>query len=661
MHEAALALGLILQRFTLVDHQRYQLKTKETLTIKPDGFKIKVRMREGREHTPVPLSLSAAAPVHVGTTPARAAQRPSHGTKLLVLYGSNLGTAEELAHRLAENAEVNGFETTLGAMDDYAGKLPQDGALVIICASYNGAPPDNATKFVAWLDKSAPPDAAKNVRFTVFGCGNREWAATYQSVPRHIDERLVALGGARVFERGEGDARDDLDGQYESWFTKLGPVAAQAFGIETGFDRDTTTEPLYAVETVATAAANPVVAAANAREMVVLGIRELQTRNGGASSERSTKHIDIALSAGTTYRVGDHLSVVPRNDPALVAAIARRFGLTAETTVRLAANAGRRAQLPVGEPITVGTLLGHYLEVQGVATRKAIAVMATHTRCPMTQPKLQALAADDEAGAAKYRAEVLAKRKSIYDLLEEHLACELPFPAYLEALSLLTPRYYSISSSPAGDASRCSITVGVVDEPARSGRGRFRGTCSTWLAGRAPGDAIFASVRETKAGFRLPDNDSVPIIMIGPGTGLAPFRGFFQERAARKAAGAILGPAMLFFGCRRPDHDFLYGDELQRFETDGIAQLRVAFSRGDGPKTYVQDLVRADSDAVWRLIERGAVIYVCGDGGKMEPDVKRALVELHAQKTGGSAVASQMWIEEMGRAGRYVLDVWSGG
>ena len=556
---------------------------------------------------------------------------------------------------------MNGFETTLGAMDDYAGKLPQDGALVIICASYNGAPPDNASKFIAWLDASAPADAAKGVRFTVFGCGNREWAATYQSVPRHIDERLASLGGQRVFERGEGDARDDLDGQYESWFGKLGPVAAQAFGIETGFDRDTTTEPLYAVETVPTAVANPVIAAANAQEMMVLGTRELQARNGGAGSERSTKHIDITLPAGTTYRVGDHLSVVPRNDPALVAAIARRFGLTADTTVRLAANAGRRAQLPVGEPITVGALLEQYLEVQGVATRKAIAVMAAHTRCPMTQPKLRALADDDETGSALYRAEVLARRQSIYDLLEEHPACELPFPAYLEALSLLTPRYYSISSSPAGDASRCSITVGVVEGPARSGRGHFRGTCSTWLAGRAAGDTIFASVRETKAGFRLPDDNSVPLIMVGPGTGLAPFRGFCQERAARKAAGETLGPALLFFGCRRPDHDFLYAEELKAFDRDGVATLKVGFSRGDGPKTYVQDLVLAEGDAVWHLIEQGAVIFVCGDGGKMEPDVKRALIALHAEKTGGAAAVSQSWIEEMGRDGRYVLDVWSGG
>ena len=361
------------------------------------------------------------------------------------------------------------------------------------------------------------------------------------------------------------------------------------------------------------------------------------------------------------YRVGDHLAVVPRNDPALVAAVARRFGLAPDTTIVLKANAGRRAQLPVDQPVTVGVLLGQYLEIQQVATRKQIALMAAHTRCPMTKPKLTALSVDDGTAGDLYRTEVLAKRRSVYDLLEEHPACELPFPAYLEALSLLTPRYYSISSSPSGDPVKCSITVGVVEGPARSGRGTYRGVCSTWVSGRAAGDTIHASVRETKAGFRLPDDTAVPVIMIGPGTGLAPFRAFCQERAARKAKGATLGPALLYFGCRRPDHDFLYADELKQFERDGVADLRVAFSRGDGPKTYVQDMLREDGDRVWSMTEQGAIIYVCGDGGRMEPDVKRTLVDLYRAKTGADEVKGEAWIAEMGRSNRYVLDVWSGG
>jgi cytochrome P450 / NADPH-cytochrome P450 reductase len=153
----------------------------------------------------------------------------------------------------------------------------------------------------------------------------------------------------------------------------------------------------------------------------------------------------------------------------------------------------------------------------------------------------------------------------------------------------------------------------------------------------------------------------VPIIMIGPGTGLAPFRGFLQERGALKAKGARLGPAMLFFGCRHPDQDFLYADELKAFEAAGVTELHTAFSRADGPKTYVQDLVAAQKERVWNLIEQGAIIYVCGDGSKMEPDVKAALVAMYRERTGSEADAAQRWIDALGTSNRYVLDVWAGG
>ncbi|HWX04964.1 MAG TPA: NADPH--cytochrome reductase, partial [Bradyrhizobium sp.] len=253
------------------------------------------------------------------------------------------------------------------------------------------------------------------------------------------------------------------------------------------------------------------------------------------------------------------------------------------------------------------------------------------------------------------------KRKSVFDLLEEHPACELPFHAYLEMLSLLAPRYYSISSSPSVDPSRCSVTVGVVEGPKSSGRGIYRGICSNYLSSRHAGETIHATLRETKAGFRLPDDASVPIIMIGPGTGLAPFRGFLHERAAQKTKGKSLGPAMLFFGCRHPDQDFIYADELKAFAASGITELHTAFSRGDGPKTYVQNLVAAQKDRVWSLIEQGAIVYVCGDGGKMEPDVKAALVAIYRERSGADADAGQRWIDDLGAKNRYVLDVWAGG
>lgn len=660
MHEAALAIGMILQRFKLIDVDRYQMHLKETLTIKPDGFKIKVRPRTDADRGAF-AGVKPAAAVSAAAAPRAARARPGHNTPLLVLYGSNLGTAEELATRVADLAEVNGFATKLAPLDDYAGKLPEEGGVLIFCASYNGAAPDNATQFVKWLGGDLPKDALSKVRYAVFGCGNSDWAATYQSVPRMIDEQLAAHGARSVYGRGEGDARSDLDGQFESWFAKAAEASVKEFGLDGNFSRSADDEPLYTVEPVAPTTVNAIVATGGVSPMKVLLNNELQNKAGAHPSDRSTRHIEVQIPAGVSYRVGDHLSVVPRNDPALVDSVARRFGFLPADQIRLNVPEGRRAQLPVGEAVSVGRLLTEFVELQQVATRKQIQIMSEHTRCPMTKPKLQALIGEDAEATERYRSEVLAKRKSVFDLLEEHPACELPFHAYLEMLSLLAPRYYSISSSPAGDPQRCSVTVGVVEAPASSGRGVFKGVCSNYLAGRRVGDTIHATIRETKAGFRLPDDPAVPIIMIGPGTGLAPFRGFLQERAARKADGAQLGPAMLFFGCRHPDQDFLYADELKAFAADGISELHTAFSRADGPKTYVQNVLAAQKDKVWPLIEQGAVIFVCGDGGKMEPDVKATLMSIYRDKTGSDADAAAGWIEQMGTKNRYVLDVWAGG
>ena len=659
MHEAALALGMILQRFKLIDVNRYHLHMKETLTVKPEGFKIKVRPRSDKERGAYAGAAPAVASTGAAAPPSRT--RPSHNTPLLVLYGSNLGSAEELATRVADLAEVNGFATRLAPLDDFVDKLPKEGGVLIFCASYNGAPPDNATQFVKWLRSDLAKDALAGVNYAVFGCGNSDWTATYQSVPRLIDEALASHGAHSVYARGEGDAKSDLDGQFERWFAQLAPAAVKAFGLDASFSRSADDEPLYRIEPVAPSAVNAVAALGGASPMKVLVNRELQNKSGDNASERSTRHIEIELPAGMSYRVGDHLSVVPRNDPALVDAVARRFGFLPADQVRLQVAAGRRAQLPVGEAVSVGQLLTDFVELQQVATRKQIQIMSEHTRCPVTKPKLLALVGEDDPSSERYRTEILAKRKSVFDLLQEYPACELPFHIYLEMLSLLAPRYYSISSSPSGDATRYSITVGVVEGPAVSGQGIYKGVCSTYLAGRREGESIHATVRETKAGFRLPEDNTVPIIMIGPGTGLAPFRGFLQERAARKAKGAALGPAMLFFGCRHPDQDFLYADELKAFAADGIAELYTAFSRAGGEKTYVQHLIAAEKEKVWRLLEQGAIVYVCGDGSRMEPDVKRTLAAIYSERAGVDTAAGQRWIEELGAQNRYVLDVWAGG
>jgi cytochrome P450 / NADPH-cytochrome P450 reductase len=302
----------------------------------------------------------------------------------------------------------------------------------------------------------------------------------------------------------------------------------------------------------------------------------------------------------------------------------------------------------------VHRLLSDFLELQLPATRKQIQAMAQHTRCPFTRPRLEALLEEE-----RFRAEILAKRKSVLDLLEEFPACELPFAAFLEMLPLMTPRYYSISSSPVADEARCSITVAVVEGAARAGSGVYHGVCSNHLARQAAGSTVQAFVKETTVGFRLPMDPAAPIIMIGPGTGLAPFRGFLRERAALKAQGRTLGPALLFFGCRHPDQDYIYADELKEQAAAGVVDLQVAFSRHDGKKTYVQDLLKEQAEKVSALIEQGAIVYVCGDGGRMEPDVKRALIALYRDRTGADEVAGEAWMARLAADNRYVLDVWA--
>ena len=636
MTEATLVLGLILQRFRLVDHTRYQLKIKESLTIKPEGLMMRVKLRP---------DIVRGSGVSAGARPApkkatRKKATRSHGTRLTVLFGSNMGTAEELARSIAETGEAQGFETVLASLDDQAGKLPRDGAVAIVCASYNGGPPDNAGAFLDSL-RDAAPGALSGVRYTVFGCGNRDWASTYQAIPRQIDELLAAKGAERLYARGEGDAREDLDGQFQAWSDPLLPALADKLGVKLELDAGAALEPLYQVQAVDKPPANPIIGGTGALPMRVLANRELQNPD---SSGRSTRHIEVQLPDGVSYRAGDHLSIVPQNAAALVERALRRFGFAPGAHVMLAAAEGRRATLPVGEAIAVHRLLSDFVELQHPATRKQIQVMAQNTRCPFTRPKLETLL-DEE----RFRAEVLSRRKSVLDLLEENPACELPFAAFLEMLPLMTPRYYSISSSPVADGNRCSITVAVVEGPARSGSGVYHGVCSNHLVRQASGATVQAFVKETKVGFRLPIDPAAPIVMIGPGTGLAPFRGFLRERATLKAQGRALGPAMLFFGCRHPDQDFIYADELEEQAAAGIVDLHVAFSRHDGKKTYVQDLLKVEAGRVRALIDQGAIVYVCGDGGRMEPDVKRALAAMYDEAFVGRLAADN----------RYVLDVWA--
>lgn len=662
MQEATLVMGMLLQRFKLIDHTNYQLQVKETLTLKPEHFSIKVRKRGVSDYSVTPTKVEVAHTQTPSLVENKPAPVPSgvkkHHTPLLVLYGSNLGTAEDLAHKLREDGTAYGFDAQVANLDDYVEKLPTSGAVIVVSASYNGQPPDNAVKFCEWVkDPQLASNALRGVNYTVFGCGNREWAATYQAIPKLLDTGLANHGATLVYPRGEGDASDDFEGQFTAWYTDFWTKLAESLKIDLGDISASTWGPLLEVEVLAGGkTSNPFAASYGAVEMKVLENRELQSKDGLYPSERSTRHIALELPAGMKYRAGDHLGVLPRNGDAQVQRVLTHFGFDHETRVLLHKSDERKTNLPIDEPVIVADLLQNYVELQEPTSRSQIRAMLASTECPPDQKRFQKMLEDD----ATYRTEVLSKRKSLIDLLEEFPACTMPFNLYLEALIPLRPRYYSISSSPLASPQECSITVSVVRSPALSGHGEYCGVASYYTAQLQPGDNILAFVRDTKETFRLPADSRTPIVMVGPGTGLAPFRGFLQERAQRRSMGEEVGPALLFFGCRHPEQDYLYEQELKHFAEEGVVNLFTAFSRVQDQKEYVQDVIAQQQDTVWELLQNGAMVYICGDGSNMAPAVRQTFGEIYWQKSGASQPEAEQWLDKMSQEGRYLVDVWSG-
>ncbi|TLF77910.1 bifunctional P-450/NADPH--P450 reductase [Bacillus spizizenii] len=651
LHEATLVLGMVLKYFTLIDHENYELDIKQTLTLKPGDFRIRVQTRHQEAiHTDVPAAEKEAPVEQKEETETKGASVIGLNNRpLLVLYGSDTGTAEGVARELADTASLHGVRTEVAPLNDRIGKLPKEGAVVIVTASYNGKPPSNAGQFVQWLQEIKPGEL-EGVHYAVFGCGDHNWASTYQYVPRFIDEQLAEKGATRFSERGEGDVSGDFEGQLDEWKKSMWTDAIKAFGLELNENADKERSTL-SLQFVRGLGESPLARSYEAAHASIAENRELQS----ADSDRSPRHIEIALPPDVEYREGDHLGVLPRNSQTNVSRILHRFGLKGTDQVTLSASGRSAGHLPLGRPVSLHDLLSYSVEVQEAATRAQIRELAAFTVCPPHKRELE-----DMTEEGVYQEQILKKRISMLDLLEQYESCEMPFERFLELLRPLKPRYYSISSSPRVNPEQASITVGVVRGPAWSGRGEYRGVSSSYLAERQAGDDVVMFVRTPESRFQLPEDPETPIIMVGPGTGVAPFRGFLQARAALKREGKALGEAHLYFGCRN-DHDFIYRDELEQFEKDGIVTVHTAFSRKEGmPKTYVQHLMADHAETLISILDRGGRLYVCGDGSKMAPDVEAGLQKAYQSVHGTGEEEAQNWLKHLQDTGIYAKDVWSG-
>jgi len=646
--EAKLAIAMILQRFAIHDPHGYRLTIKETLSIKPDEFHMRVRSRSPHER------LSVAPTTEVQEEEA-VASVSGGGQRLAVLYGTSLGTARDVAEEIAERASLDGFDTVVRPMDESFAKglEAEDRVLVVVTATYNGRAPDSAINVEKAID--AGFFAGKQwpeARFAVLGLGNSQWP-NFQAFPKRVDETLEATGARRLVPRAEADADGDFDGAIAAFLRTLW----KALG---GEAEPSEAKPSLSLRVVEAQAIRAQALPEHAARLTIVDNRELVRPADGLwdfsiePPRTSTRFIRLKLPHGASYRTGDHIAVYARNRPDQVDRALSRLGVLGETQVEVGGQGSRFRHLPIGSTVTVRQLLTDFVELQDPAPRRALDLIASHTRCPNSKAQLDAMAAD-WAGVSE-------KRLTVLDILDVVPAAELPLDAFVELSAAIAPRFYSIASSPMVSPDHVDLIVGTTRAPAWSGLGEHQGFASSYMRDVRAGDEVFGYVRSPNPPFAPPADPTVPMILVGPGTGFAPLRGFLQERAAQRAQGTATGDILLFFGCRHPDHDWLCREEVEAWAADGLVQPFLAFSAvPTHPWRFVQDAVLAEQERVWAALQAGAQIFVCGDGRYMAPAVRETLIAIHMQQSGTDHQHSSAWLEELIEQGRYHQDVFGFG
>uniref|UniRef100_A0A486XTR9 Sulfite reductase [NADPH] flavoprotein alpha-component n=1 Tax=Rheinheimera sp. BAL341 TaxID=1708203 RepID=A0A486XTR9_9GAMM len=550
------------------------------------------------------------------TAPAAAKANAS----LTILFGSQTGNARHVAEALAKQAQAKGITAKVTDMAEYkTSQLKNEQYLVIVTSTYGeGEPPENAIGLHNFLfSKKAPK--LNGLKYAVLGLGDTSYEF-FCKTAQDFDQRLAELGATPVQSRLDLDV--DYQAEADSWsnevVTKLEPELRSAAA---------PSAQVIAWPRVDTAGSvsqynkqNPFAAELYTKQKIT-----------GRDSTKDVRHIEISLAdSGLTYQPGDALGIYFSNDEALVRELLLLTAIARDTPVQLA-----------GETLPIEQALTEYLEL----TQSYPAFVEKYASAT-NNAALTALAAD-KAALRAYISE-----RQIIDIVRDQPGL-LSAQQLTDALRKQQPRLYSIASSQAEVEDEVHLTVGVLRYDA-FGQPHLGGA-SGFLAERlAEGEKLKVFVEQNN-NFRLPGNDDTPVIMIGPGTGIAPFRAFLQERDARAASGKN----WLFFGNPHFTQDFLYQLELQNYLKRGvITKLSVAFSRDQAEKVYVQDKLRAQGREVWQWLQDGAHLYICGDANRMAKDVQQALIDIVQQYGAKTAEQAQTYIEELRLAKRYQKDVY---
>ena len=617
LQEATLALAMMLQNFDLkLEDSSYQLRIKQTLTIKPDKLYVRASLRSGLTATELDRRIhSGIAKSKTNVTQAssdRPASTAAEG-EMTILYGSNTGTCQALASKLASEASSYGIKAAVHPMDNLTGRIPTKSPTVIITASYEGEPPDNASHFIEWMQHLEGQEL-EGVKYAVFGCGHSDWRTTFHRIPKLVNDTFTKHGAERISNLGTTDcAKSSPTGDFETWCDDtLWPTLRK---YHKGSDADVA--PALDVEISTHGRAEAL--HHDVQVATVKDVRLLTTQG-----EPGKYHLDIELPPGSSYECGDYLAILPQNPESVVREIMAHFNLPADALITLKSPAF--APLPVNAPISVYDLLRNYVELSQPATKRAISTLSKYAADKSLQTRLMDLTQNN----GNFEKEVSEPRLSIFNLLSSHPEINLPFAMFLTLLLPLSVRQYSISSSPLSSPTTATITYGILSSTTskRNPPGsslvstdhqhQFHGVASTYLASLSPSDKIQVSVRRTaKSTFRLPHDPSTPLLMFCAGTGLAPFRGFVQQRVVQMENNPRikLAPAVLFIGCRSQTRDRLYADELDGWVEKGAASIKYAFSqepeKSKGCK-YVADLMEKERELIVETWRAGARVYLCG-------------------------------------------------
>ncbi|KAF7594311.1 hypothetical protein BBP40_009711 [Aspergillus hancockii] len=583
---------------------------------------------------------------------------------IVVFWGSQSGTAEKFANRLAREISLRfGLSAMTADLSDYdpetISEIPESKLVGLLLSTYGeGDPSDNTAEFWDWVNKTKnQPKLLSSIRYFAFGLGNRNYKYYNRVVDVAVDV-LDKLGAKSVMPVGkaddaEGATQEDFMAWKESLFAVLKSLGYQEYEVQymptVSVQEDESLEPidLHNGEPDGgslKAQCSPI------RPLAISASRELFN-----SPNRHCLHIDLDLTSQPefTYKTGDHLAIWPGNPDSEIDRLLQVLGLLSRRSVPISIKSLDSAtKIRIPSPTTAATLFRYYLEICGRVNRDNVLGLAQFAPTPDAKAYLQRLGQDKTS----YAAFINKNHVNLGRLLQQASpeTWKIPLSYLVETLPAMQPRYYSISSSSVISPRKASITVVVSATPVpENGDELIHGLTSNYLlavsenlrsaahpegltyhlngpSGCLQGGKVLVHFRKSK--FKLPTLAKCPLIMVGAGTGLAPFRAFIAERRQLQQIGKEVGEMLLIFGCRRPDEDFIYRGELEETTNALGGKLRIvtAYSR-EGKKQYVQDKIFEVEDDVFRLIDEGANFYICGKA-EMAREVEKAVAEVMSVK-----------------------------